>query len=80
MSSDGERLYAWHILPVELYRRHESALLEQPAGFVSDITLRLAFGLLRDHPDAHLVIHVHGAGGTVGSGYRVPSYQALSAG
>jgi abhydrolase domain-containing protein 12 len=80
VSSDGERLYAWHILPVELYRKHESALLEQPAGLVSDITSGLAFQLLRDDPHAHLVIHMHGAGGTVGSGYRVPNYQALSAG
>lgn len=42
-SSDGEKLYAWHILPVELYRRHEAALLEEPVGIVSDITSSHAF-------------------------------------
>lgn len=31
-------------------------------------------------PDARLILHMHGAGGTVGSGYRVPNYRALSAG
>jgi abhydrolase domain-containing protein 12 len=36
--------------------------------------------LLRDDPEAVLVIHFHGAGGTVGSGYRCPNYRALSAG
>ncbi len=79
-SSDGETLYAWHVLPVELYRQHELALTAEPAGFVLDITSRLAFKLLRDDPDARLILHMHGAAGTVGSGYRAPNYRALSAG
>lgn len=77
---DGELLYAWHILPVELYRKHELSLAAEPTGLVSDITSRFAFHLLHDDPEARLVIHMHGAGGTVGSGYRVPNYRALSAG
>ena len=77
---DGELLYAWHIMPVELYRKHEQALVAEPIGFVADIVSRLAFQLLRDDPEARLIIHMHGAGGTVGSGYRVPNYRALSAG
>ena len=76
----GGRLYAWHILPVELYRQHELALIAEPAGFVDDITSRTAFKLLREDHEANLVIHMHGAAGTVGSGYRVPNYRALSAG
>ena len=79
-SSDGGQLYAWHILPIELYRQHESTLTAEPSGFISDITFRHAFELLRDDPDAKLIIHMHGAAGTVGSGYRVPNYRALSAG
>lgn len=34
----------------------------------------------RNDPESRLVVHMHGAGGTVGSGYRVPNYRALSAG
>ena len=79
-SSTGGTLYAWHILPTELYRQHEPTLVAEPSGFASDITSRFAFKLLRDDPDARLIIHMHGAGGTVGSGYRVPNYRALSAG
>lgn len=79
-SSTSEMLYAWHILPVELYRQHESALVAEPSGVALDITSRFAFKLLHDDPNARLVIHMHGAGGTVGSGYRVPNYRALSAG
>ncbi|CZS98809.1 uncharacterized protein RAG0_07365 [Rhynchosporium agropyri] len=77
---DGETLYAWHILPLGLYRKHEAALVAEPFGFALDITSRLSFRLLRDDPEARLVIHFHGAGGTVGSGYRTPNYRALSAG
>ena len=76
----GEALYAWHILPVELYRKHEHALIAEPAGFVLNITSRLGFQLLRDDPGARLILHFHGAAGIVGSGYRVPNYRALSAG
>ena len=79
-STCGGKLYAWHILPVELYRQHEMALIAEPAGFVDDIISRTAFKLLREDLDAKLVIHMHGAAGTVGSGYRVPNYRALSAG
>lgn len=79
-TADREQLYAWHILPIELYRKNELSLVEEPIGFVSDITSRRAFQLLRDDPEARLILHMHGAGGTVGSGYRVPNYRALSAG
>ena len=79
-SGGSENLYAWHILPEEVYRKHEQQLLGEPSGFVSDFTTRLAFQLLRYDPSARLIIHMHGAGGTVGSGYRVPNYRALSAG
>ncbi|KUJ17478.1 alpha/beta-hydrolase [Mollisia scopiformis] len=79
-SSDGERLYAWHILPLEIFRKHELALLEEPVELVSDFTSKLAFKLLREDPDARLILHFHGAVGTVGSGYRVPNYRTLSAG
>ena len=72
-SEDGNHLYAWHILPVELYRKNEQALLAEDSGMVPDFATRLGFKLLRDDPEARLVIHFHGAGGTVASGYRCPN-------
>ncbi|EFE42395.1 hypothetical protein TRV_02834 [Trichophyton verrucosum HKI 0517] len=77
---DGHSLYAWHVLPLELYRKHERSLLSEPSGFVSDFKSRVAFRLLRDDPEARLVLHFHGAAGTVASGYRPANYRALSAG
>lgn len=78
-SSDGECLYAWHILPIELYRQHESSLVEQSFDFASNITSRYVFNLLREDSDARLIIHLHNAEGTVDSDYRVSNYRALSA-
>lgn len=77
---DGENLYAWHILPIQLYSRYEKTLQNESAGFVANITSRIAFRLLKDDSEAKLIIHMHGAAGTVGSGYRVSHYRALAAG
>ncbi|OIW25541.1 abhydrolase domain-containing protein 12 [Coniochaeta ligniaria NRRL 30616] len=76
---DGESLHAWHILPLGFYQRHEDALTREPAGIAHDITDRLCFQLLRDDPDSLLVLYFHGAAGTLGSGWRPPSYRAMSA-
>ena len=74
----GSKLFAWHILPLELYRQHEKSLVAEST--TQNITSGLNFELLREDPEARLVIHLHGAAGTVASGYRVPNYRALSAG
>ena len=76
---DGETLHAWHILPLETYRKQEKALRNEPVGLCHDIKERLGFRLLRDDPDAQLVIYLHGAAGTLGSGWRPQSYRAISA-
>lgn len=79
-TSEASFVHAWHILPLQIYRRNEAVLLDERPGLVSDFTSRTAFKLLRDDPEARLILHFHGAGGTVGSGHRTPNYRALSAG
>ncbi|KAI6085740.1 alpha/beta-hydrolase [Hypoxylon rubiginosum] len=79
-TEDGETLHAWHILPLQLYGQHEEELLEEPSGLAPDIKNRLGFKLLRDDPSSLLVLYFHGAAGTLGSGWRPPSYRAMSAG
>ena len=79
-TSDNKFIHAWHVLPLEVYRRNEAALLEEPSGLASDITSSLSFKLLRDDPGALLVLYFHGAAGTLGSGWRPPSYRAIYAG
>ena len=53
---DGQTLYAWHILPLPLYARHEETLAAQSTGVSADITKTENFKLLRDDPEARLII------------------------
>jgi abhydrolase domain-containing protein 12 len=76
---DGETLHAWHVLPLETYRRHQTELREEPTGICEDIKERISFKLLRDDPNPQLIIYFHGAAGSLGSGWRPQSYRALSA-
>ena len=45
---DGQRLYAWHVLPVDTYIRNAESLsaIERPQGPVEDFTKTLPFELL----------------------------------
>ena len=56
-TTDGEVLYAWHILPLALYARNEEALLNEPIGLSSNIEQNLAFKLLSTDPESRLVIN-----------------------
>ena len=76
---DGQTLHAWHILPLEAYRKNEKALRSEPSGLCHDLKERLGFKLLKEDPDAQLVLYFHGAAGTLGSGWRPQSYRAISA-
>ncbi|KAI0184740.1 Alpha/Beta hydrolase protein [Xylaria flabelliformis] len=77
---DGESLHTWHILPLELYRQNQEALSKEPQGLALDVKKRLSLKLLRDDPSSLLVLYFHGAAGTLGSGWRPPSYRAMSVG
>ena len=56
-TSDGEALYAWHILPLALYSRNEKALLVESNGFSHDIGQSVAFKILSTDPESRLVIN-----------------------
>ncbi|KAK3496145.1 Alpha/Beta hydrolase protein [Neurospora crassa] len=80
---DSQTLYAWHILPLGLYVRHESALAAQDrssngGGYVPDITTTVNFKLLRDDPEARLVLYFHGNAGHITQSIRPRSFHALT--
>jgi len=75
---DGETLHAWHVLPLETYRQHQTQLREEPVGLCAKVEDRISFRLLKD-PTAQVVVYLHGAAGTLGSGWRPQSYRAMSA-
>ncbi|KAI9743556.1 MAG: hypothetical protein M1818_002871 [Claussenomyces sp. TS43310] len=75
---DNETLYAWHVMPLELYAKHEVEILQQPSGCAEDITKTKAFRLLQDDPNARLIVNFHGNAGTVAQGWRTDSYRSYS--
>jgi abhydrolase domain-containing protein 12 len=76
---DGEALHAWHVLPLDVYRKHQEKLRSETVGLSQDITKTLGFKLLQQDPTARLVLYFHGAAGTLASGWRPQSYRAISA-
>lgn len=56
-TADGETIYAWHILPLPAYLDNEDALAANPPAFANDVTQTESFRLLREDPDAKLIIN-----------------------
>ena len=55
-TSDYETIYAWHVLPLGLYAKHEKEIIQQPSGLTEDVTKTVSFRLLREDPNSKLVI------------------------
>ncbi|KAB5578206.1 Alpha/Beta hydrolase protein [Coniochaeta sp. 2T2.1] len=77
-TSDHETLYAWHILPLPLYSKHEDELSAQSSGFSPNIEESFNFKLLSEDPSARLVLYFHGNAGHVAQGWRPSSYHVLT--
>ncbi|KAI1078949.1 alpha/beta-hydrolase [Whalleya microplaca] len=75
---DEETIYAWHILPLPAYLKHEDKLQVQAAGFSNDITKSESFKVLREDPETRLVIYFHGNAGHVAQAIRPDSYHTLT--
>ena len=71
---DGETLYGWHVLPLAFYNKHERSLLEKSAlvGSYRD--------LLKQDPNARLIINFHGNAGHLANGWRTDTYRAVTTG
>ncbi|KAI8722590.1 AB hydrolase-1 domain-containing protein [Fusarium sp. LHS14.1] len=76
---DGVNLHTWHVLPLAAYQANQQDLLAQgpEAGLVGDFEQTLNFRLLKENPDARLVLYFHGTSGTMASGWRPDSYRSL---
>lgn len=78
-TKDGERLFAWLVAPTGVYSRHVRAFIEEtPAQ--GDIERKQAFKLLKQDPEARLVIYCHGNTATVAQERRTEEYRMYSAG
>ncbi|KAG9500428.1 hypothetical protein J7337_008906 [Fusarium musae] len=76
---DGVKLHTWHVLPLATYESHQEELLAQgpDSGLVDKFEETLNFRLLKENPNARLVLYFHGTSGTMASGWRPDSYRSL---
>jgi len=56
-TSDGESIFAWHVLPLGAYMKHREELVEQGTGLVAEPTKTKNLQLLMKDPEARLIIH-----------------------
>jgi hypothetical protein len=54
---DGETLYCWHVLPLQLYARNELEIRARSSEPKSDFTQTIAYQLLSGSKDAKVVIN-----------------------
>ncbi|PNY29844.1 Abhydrolase domain-containing protein 12B [Tolypocladium capitatum] len=69
---DGESVYAWHVLPLPLYLKHESSLVNQQPGLSPNFAETGSFRLLKEDPEARLNT------GHIAQALRPDSYHALT--
>ncbi|KAF4470340.1 Monoacylglycerol lipase ABHD12 [Fusarium albosuccineum] len=76
---DGVNLHTWHVLPLATYQANQQELLAQgpEGGLVKHYEQTLNFRLLKENPNARLVLYCHGTSGTMASGWRPDSYRSL---
>lgn len=69
---DGEQLFAWLVIPPELWHANNRSLADEAQGTRSQEQLQetLALKLLHGHPRARLVIYFHGNAASLAASWR----------
>jgi abhydrolase domain-containing protein 12 len=75
-TKDSVSLHAWHVLPVGVHHKNATRLVRQSSDANFQDTLN--FDLLKNDPEARLVIHTHGSSGALAAYCRSETYRALS--
>jgi abhydrolase domain-containing protein 12 len=78
-TTDNVQLFTWLVAPLGVYAKYsEEFINEQPS--VDDIEERLAFKLLKEDPEARLLIYFHGNSATIAQQRRTEEYRSYSSG
>ncbi|CAN8101029.1 unnamed protein product [Discula destructiva] len=75
---DGVDLYLWHILPLGLYAKHETTFSQASRVALDKYASSDAFRLLKEDPEARLILSFHGNAGHIAQNTRAPQYRMLT--
>jgi abhydrolase domain-containing protein 12 len=78
-TNDNECLFAWLVAPLGVYAKHAAEFITEQPG-VDDIEEKLTFKLLREDPEARLLIYFHGNSATIAQERRTQEYRSYSSG
>jgi hypothetical protein len=59
-TTDGERLFCWHVLPLDVYLANENELVQKATGVVDDLKGTVGYKLLKNDPKGKIVVNFHG--------------------
>jgi len=68
---DGETLFAWHVLPLDIYAQNQASLMAEAPSLETRVSL------IKNDPDARIVINFHGNAGHIAQGWRTDTYLRL---
>jgi len=77
-TADGEKLFAWHVLPTAVYLKHEAELQGELPGRADRVESTTAFRALKNDPNARVIVSFHGNAGHVAQGYRTEHYHTMT--
>ncbi|KAF2192623.1 hypothetical protein K469DRAFT_315496 [Zopfia rhizophila CBS 207.26] len=77
-TADGETLYCWHVLPLDVYLEYETEIVQKASGPVEDMTTTVGYKLLKRDPESQVVVNFHGNAGHLAQGYRPQTYRSIA--
>ncbi|KAF2105300.1 Alpha/Beta hydrolase protein [Lophiotrema nucula] len=77
-TADGESLFCWHVLPLDVYLEHENEIVQKTTGLVEDLKETVGYRILKKDEGSKVVINFHGNAGHVAQGHRPSTYRSIS--
>ncbi|KAF1975502.1 hypothetical protein BU23DRAFT_75653 [Bimuria novae-zelandiae CBS 107.79] len=80
-TSDGEKLFCWHVLPLDVYLENEMEIVSAAGDGVveaEDFASTLGAKFMRKDAKSRLVVNFHGNAGHLALGWRPSIYRSMS--
>ncbi|KAJ8108971.1 hypothetical protein OPT61_g7798 [Boeremia exigua] len=79
-TTDSERLFCWHVLPLDVYMQNEEqlAMSARTGEVVDELKGTTGEKLLRADSQARVVVNFHGNAGHLGQGWRPSTYRSIA--
>ncbi|KAF2271177.1 hypothetical protein CC78DRAFT_563710 [Lojkania enalia] len=77
-TTDGETLFCWHVLPMDVYTEHENELVQKAGVVVEDLRGTVGYTLLKGDGESKVVVNFHGNAGHLAQGHRPSAYRSIA--